>query len=84
MKNFFLSAILLAMMAACGGKSSHNATQSTDTNAPAAQAASDTTMAVVYQCPMKCEGDKTYDKPGKCPKCEMDLAEVKDHEGHDH
>jgi Cu2+-exporting ATPase len=26
-----------------------------------------------YQCPMKCEGDKTYTKPGKCPKCSMDL-----------
>ena len=20
-----------------------------------------------YQCPMKCEGDKTYDEPGNCP-----------------
>ncbi|MCA6438589.1 MAG: hypothetical protein IM581_01515 [Chitinophagaceae bacterium] len=31
---------------------------------------------VVYQCPMKCEGDKTYDKAGKCPKCNMDLKAV--------
>jgi hypothetical protein len=30
-----------------------------------------------YQCPMKCEKDKTYDKPGKCPVCEMDLEGVK-------
>lgn len=30
-----------------------------------------------YQCPMKCEGDKVYHKPGKCPKCSMDLKEVK-------
>ena len=29
--------------------------------------------AVVYQCPMKCEGDKTYKKAGKCPKCNMKL-----------
>jgi protein SCO1/2 len=29
-----------------------------------------------YQCPMKCEGDKTYDAPGKCPVCKMDLKEV--------
>lgn len=29
-----------------------------------------------YQCPMKCEKDKTYDKPGKCPVCEMDLEGV--------
>src|SRR5574343_1655581 len=29
--------------------------------------------SVIYQCPMKCEGDKTYDKAGKCPKCNMNL-----------
>ncbi len=33
-------------------------------------------MATAYQCPMKCEGDKTYDKPGKCPKCGMELKKV--------
>ena len=46
----------------------------------------------MYQCPMKCEGDKMYDKEGKCPKCNMDLkkmekhAEGEEHEadGHDH
>ena len=26
---------------------------------------------------MKCEGDKTYDKTGKCPKCGMDLTKSK-------
>ncbi len=31
-----------------------------------------------YQCPMKCEGDKTYDEPGKCPKCGMDLKKVEE------
>lgn len=30
-----------------------------------------------YACPMKCEGEKTYDKAGECPKCHMDLEEVK-------
>jgi Cu2+-exporting ATPase len=29
----------------------------------------------VYYCPMHCEGDKTYDKPGDCPVCGMDLVE---------
>ena len=29
----------------------------------------------MYACPMKCEGDKTYDKAGKCPSCGMDLKE---------
>lgn len=32
-----------------------------------------TPAAAVYQCPMKCEGDKTYTKPGKCPVCNMNL-----------
>ena len=29
-----------------------------------------------YYCPMKCEGDKTYDKPGDCPVCNMHLIPV--------
>ena len=49
--------------------------------------------AATYQCPMKCEGDKTYtDKDAKCPKCNMALKEVKhekmnmdeSHEEHKH
>ncbi|MDT8430583.1 MAG: copper-translocating P-type ATPase [Bacteroidales bacterium] len=26
-----------------------------------------------YYCPMKCEGEKTYDQPGDCPVCGMHL-----------
>lgn len=51
-----------------------------------------------YQCPMKCEGEKVYHEPSKCPKCKMDLKEVEashdadndkiseeeSHDGHDH
>jgi len=29
-----------------------------------------------YQCPMKCEAEKTYDKPGNCPVCEMELKGI--------
>src|SRR5690606_12557438 len=29
----------------------------------------------VFYCPMHCEGDKTYDQPGNCPVCGMDLVE---------
>lgn len=29
-----------------------------------------------YYCPMHCEGDKTYDKPGSCPVCGMNLEKV--------
>ena len=28
-----------------------------------------------FYCPMHCEGDKTYIKPGDCPVCGMDLVE---------
>ncbi|HET8572858.1 MAG TPA: heavy metal translocating P-type ATPase [Edaphocola sp.] len=28
----------------------------------------------IYYCPMHCEGDKTYDRPGSCPICGMDLV----------
>ena len=29
----------------------------------------------IFYCPMHCEGDKTYNKPGNCPVCGMDLLE---------
>lgn len=29
----------------------------------------------VFYCPMQCEGEKTYDKPGDCSICGMDLIE---------
>lgn len=29
-----------------------------------------------YQCPMKCEEDKTYGEEGLCPVCKMDLKKV--------
>lgn len=31
-----------------------------------------------YYCPMRCEGDKTYDQPGNCPVCNMHLVPVDD------
>ncbi len=33
-------------------------------------------IAQVYQCPMQCEVAKTYDEPGSCPVCKMDLQPV--------
>jgi len=29
-----------------------------------------------FQCPMKCEGNKTYYEPGNCPVCNMKLVPV--------
>ena len=36
-----------------------------------------TAERTVYHCPMDCEDGKTYDEPGQCPVCEMDLEEGK-------
>ena len=47
----------------------------------------DKLIAGLYQCPMDCENGKTYEEPGKCPECKMDLKlkeDGDDHEGHDH
>ena len=45
-------------------------------------------VATAYYCPMRCEGDTTYDEPGTCPVCEMNLvavdAESDGHADHDH
>jgi len=35
-----------------------------------------------FICPMKCEGTKTYDQHGTCPKCKMQL--VPEFSGHKH
>ena len=29
-----------------------------------------------YYCPMHCEGDKLYNKPGNCPVCGMNLEKL--------
>ena len=34
---------------------------------------------VIYQCPLECEGDKTYTIEGSCPVCKMDLKPIADH-----
>lgn len=44
------------------------AAASTDKNASADKATTGT-----WYCPMRCEGDKMYEKPGECPVCGMDL-----------
>lgn len=52
---------------------------------------SETGTTLKYECPMKCEGEKTYDEPGNCPVCNMKLEPVgqgshqhKQEDGHEH
>lgn len=40
--------------------------------------ASEQVETAMYQCPMKCEGDKMYEETGTCPVCKMDLELVSD------
>jgi Cu2+-exporting ATPase len=37
-----------------------------------------------YYCPMKCEGDKTYDQPSDCPVCNMHLVPVDEQNKEEH
>ena len=69
MKNQIISfcfiLVMTIVLASCGNKSNTTETQPATTE----QATVDTTgaskpMAAVYQCPMKCEGEKTYDQAG--------------------
>lgn len=39
-----------------------------------AKAAAHNQSSTIWYCPMMCEGEKTYDKPGDCPVCGMDLV----------
>ncbi len=68
-----LALIIFALMG-CGKKQESGQTPALPANTaqttPAVQ-----TAAVVYYCPM--DTDVVSDKPGKCPKCGMDLVEKK-------
>ncbi len=59
---------------------SNNSQKKTNTDATEVVKTDTTKIAVAkYQCPMKCEGDKTYDKPGKCPVCGMNTKKIETH-----
>ncbi len=62
----FLSIALIANISACGFGSK----QETKTEQSANEKANE------FQCTMKCEGEKTYNKSGSCPVCKMDLKPV--------
>ncbi|MCX6312808.1 MAG: hypothetical protein NT084_14390 [Bacteroidetes bacterium] len=76
-KIVFSSLILIASLSSCNTNASKTTNDSTAVVAPAAPKSGNEVAAVKYQCPMKCEGEKTYAAPGKCPSCQMDLAEIK-------
>jgi len=52
----------------------NNHDHSANEQSPAAQNDDKNETGGLFYCPMHCEGDKTYDKPGHCPVCGMDLV----------
>ena len=90
--NLFISVILLfgiALTSCNDAKKDSNKEESTIEQGDHTHETADKVAMAQYQCPMKCEGEKTYDKVGSCPVCKMDLKEVKEekneeHEGHNH
>ncbi|GGW48011.1 SCO family protein [Arenibacter certesii] len=40
----------------------------------------DKIATAIYECPMHCEGEKTYDKPGTCAVCKMELTTMAEKE----
>jgi hypothetical protein len=61
----FLMAVTVLGMAACSNDAG--------TKPEAAQTATADGHEHAYSCPMNCEKGKTYNKPGKCPVCGMNL-----------
>ena len=57
------------------GESDDKAHQHKPTTPPSIKP-TDPHAKVVYYCPMRCEGNKTYDHPGACPVCGMDLVSL--------
>jgi len=61
---------------ACAGSETNNEKAQTDQVTADTTAKNSKQLTATYQCPMKCEGEKTYAAAGACPECEMDLAKV--------
>ena len=75
----FIAFALFTFIACGGGEAPAGQTNTTEQpDAPHATGTHEHHDHAHYQCPMKCEGDKTYEEPGTCPVCKMDLAEVKE------
>lgn len=76
----FISFALFAFTACSGDEApqEQTTTNTEQTSTPQATEAHEHQEHAHYQCPMKCEGDKTYEEPGTCPVCGMELAEVKE------
>jgi hypothetical protein len=70
-----LSLMILIAFTSC--KEEKKATpEAPDTEIQAEKPENELKAETRYQCPMDCEHGKTYDAPGTCPVCKMDLKPV--------
>lgn len=60
LKIIFSVLVMTIAFTACNSKTSKNTSEA----------------LAVYQCPMQCEGEKTYSEASSCPVCNMDLKPV--------
>lgn len=67
-QSLILSFALLFGVAAC-----NNSSNTPGSKGDSAATLSSESHQHAYRCPMNCEKGKTYDKPGACPVCGMDL-----------
>ena len=63
----FLFVMIIFFTISCNNDGKNN------TNTDSSQIAGTEEHDHAYRCPMNCEKGKTYDKPGKCPVCGMEL-----------
>lgn len=76
MKSVITAAVLATafFFASCGNSSNEKSNSN----------ASEQVEIAMYQCPMKCEGDKMYAEKGTCPVCKMDLELISKEDEHKH
>ncbi len=78
-KIFIRASIILALsfaFYACNSRETKDEKKQSDQVKADSTAKDSKKLTATYQCPMKCEGDKTYAEAGTCPECKMDLVKV--------
>ena len=77
MKVFITTVFVFAslFLISCGNGHQHSDSENNE---------SEQITSEMYQCPMKCEGDKKYEEAGICPVCKMDLKLESEINGHEH
>lgn len=88
MKSNIVTTVLLAIafisFTACGDNTATTNEEQTPATGQETTTDDQHEEGMVYQCPMKCEGDLVYEEPGRCPVCKMELKPVEDASHEDH